>query len=472
MTNASESAVNLSNSSMTTVSQDINMTSGSQLGSMDVYVYLNQMAMTIAYINVWTKVITVPIGIVGNILCLLVVSQKQNRSISCSIYMGALAISDTAMLIASFMLSALSILLAEIRMMCKVTLYLVNTASLSGVMIILALLVERVIAVTKPMKAAVLLSPKRALIMTFIFAGVSAVYNIPRIFYVENTIRYGSKNCVAFRSNDALSSVYSLSSLILTGVLPLVAIFIMNIIIIFSIKSAKRKMAVHKKYRKTSAKRNISSSFDKYESHHSVGKTQISEINSSESEEAESPLPTISHTVSAAQVKPSPCKMPAARTSSEHQERKMKKRERQLTMMNVVMTAVFFLLTMPRHVKTFVFLGWYDAEPHMLVAYSWTSIVAHNLYTLNSAVNFFVYVMTGSKFRGDLVKLLKPGGKWGMVQHIKNIPTDHFWKWRFHKITLILFMKHGVWTEWKTWHHICTRLNFVQSAQHVIDNGM
>ena len=239
--------------------------------------------------------------------------------------------------------------------MCKITIYLVNTASLSGVMIILALLVERVIAVTKPMKAAILLSPKRALITNIILSGVSAVYNIPRIFYIEATLQYGAKNCISFKSNDVLSSIYSMSSLILTRVLPLVAIFIMNVIIIFSIKSAKRKMAVHKKYRKKSAKKKIRNTSEKSELHHSVGETQFSEIDSFESENSESPIATISHTASVAQVKQSPCKMPAARTRNDHQERKMKKRERQLTMMTVMMTIIFFLLTMPRHVKACIF---------------------------------------------------------------------------------------------------------------------
>ena len=76
----------------------------------------------------------------------------------------------------------------------------------------------------------------------------------------------------------------------------------------------------------------------------------------------------------------------------------------------VMMTIVFFLLTMPRHVKTFVFLGFINADFDVLVAYTWTSLVAHILYTVNSAINFFVYVMAGSKFRGDLAKVFKPGG--------------------------------------------------------------
>ena len=56
----------------------------------------------------------------------------------------------------------------------------------------------------------------------------------------------------------------------------------------------------------------------------------------------------------------------------------------------------------------------------MLVAYTWTSLVAHILYAVNSGINVFVYVMTDSKFRGDLAKVLKPGGIWSMGRRIRN----------------------------------------------------
>ena len=50
-------------------------------------------------IRFWFTVITVPIGVMANLLCLLVVLQKKNRSLSCSMYMGALAMADTLVLL-------------------------------------------------------------------------------------------------------------------------------------------------------------------------------------------------------------------------------------------------------------------------------------------------------------------------------------------------------------------------------------
>ena len=62
----------------------------------------SQLAL-LSNIKFWWITIVMPVGIVGNILCLLVVSQKQNRSISCSMYMGALAVCDSFVLIGKSM---------------------------------------------------------------------------------------------------------------------------------------------------------------------------------------------------------------------------------------------------------------------------------------------------------------------------------------------------------------------------------
>ena len=131
----------------------------------------------------WWNTIIIPVGIVGNILCLLVVSQKQNRSISCSVYMGALAVCDTLVLIGKSMQTYVGYV-HTLSSLCTAVFYIQFTFSQSGSMIILALLLERVIAVTKPLKATLILSPKRALIITFILIVLMAMFNIPRLFRV------------------------------------------------------------------------------------------------------------------------------------------------------------------------------------------------------------------------------------------------------------------------------------------------
>ena len=52
-------------------------------------------------LHFWWNVVLIPLGIMGNILCLLVVCQKQHRAISCSVYIAALAVCDATTLAAN-----------------------------------------------------------------------------------------------------------------------------------------------------------------------------------------------------------------------------------------------------------------------------------------------------------------------------------------------------------------------------------
>ena len=77
-------------------------------------------------------------------------------------------------------------------------------------------------------------------------------------------------------------------------------------------------------------------------------------------------------------------------------------KERQLTIMTVVTTIALLLLTLPKYAHQVVFMN-----------IDWTisghrsAFVTHALYILNSGINCFLYVMTGSKFRSDLRTLLQ-----------------------------------------------------------------
>ena len=207
--------------------------------------YLLQQLMMMRSFHTWAKAIIVPIGIIGNILVLRVVSLKHNRSVSCSIYMGALAISDTMMLL--FSASIITLMwgipsaLCTLVIMCKAQTFLLNTFFMTGVMIILALLVERVIAVTKPMKAAVLLSPKRTMKVICIIAVICPLFNVPRIFFasVGGHAASGIRHCVAFTGTGLIETIYDMVNFVVVGLLPLLASFTMNLIILFVVKSSK-----------------------------------------------------------------------------------------------------------------------------------------------------------------------------------------------------------------------------------------
>ena len=88
-------------------------------------------------------------------------------------------------------------------------------------------------------------------------------------------------------------------------------------------------------------------------------------------------------------------------------EQRQRVRDRQLTVMTVAMTLAFFIFTAPTFIHLLLFRN-YDpkssTERQTSHAWSGTMVVISN--TLNNAFNFFMYALTGSKFRSDFKNLI------------------------------------------------------------------
>ena len=221
-------------------------------------------------VRFWWSVIIIPVGLVGNILCLLVVSRKENRSISCSVYMGALTACDILVLLFKALQICLvfgttPLQISTFNMICSVIAFVYVTSSQSGSMIILALLLERVIVVTKPLKAALILSPKRALIITLVIPFLSSIFNIPHLFSYASKVLL-KRECVILDGSVITNSVYSMLTLFISGVLPLFGILIMNIIILCAIKSSKFSRVKRPKHHGSRYRRRPSSAFERTQS--------------------------------------------------------------------------------------------------------------------------------------------------------------------------------------------------------------
>ena len=324
-------------------------------------------------IRFWVYITVIPIGILGNIVCILVVSKKQNRKASSCVYMGALAIADTVVLISQGGIIILVTWLTKIfaadklNIMCKVFAYSLFSAAFCGTMIILALLAERVIAVTCPLKAAVLLSPRRALIVIITIIILTFTYNIPIIFSATVIDHFGLQ-CISVPGLGYASAIYHMSKIVLSGVLPLVAILTMNLTILCAVKSSQRQQKC------------LSA-----EQHRSMN--TISSSISGNPDQRSQAISTDDVNLAIAH----------------HQDHKISKTERQLTVMTVVLTLSFLCLTIPKyaHQLAFINIDW-QSSPQMVIVFGWSGTITSELHTINSAINFFLYVMTGSKFREDL----------------------------------------------------------------------
>ena len=186
----------------------------------------------------WWNVFIVPVGIAGNILCILVMSQKYNRSISCNVYITALAVCDITYLAtnASNIFFNGTFDFKKGIIFCKVIFFPMIVSSRSGVMITVALLVERVIAVKRPMKATVLLSPKRAMFLVHVIVFLAATFNLPYIFSTSS-IQGGV--CIAIGSYKLFYGIHSMVAIFLFGLIPWAGILLFNLMILSTIKSSK-----------------------------------------------------------------------------------------------------------------------------------------------------------------------------------------------------------------------------------------
>ena len=78
-------------------------------------------------------------------------------------------------------------------------------------------------------------------------------------------------------------------------------------------------------------------------------------------------------------------------------------RERQLTIMLVLVSVVVLVLTLPTYLYMFAMNFIKLNTPAKVASDVLAVLIVINLYTLNNAINFFLYALAGRKFRQDLL---------------------------------------------------------------------
>ena len=81
--------------------------------------------------------------------------------------------------------------------------------------------------------------------------------------------------------------------------------------------------------------------------------------------------------------------------------------EKQVTMTLLLVTFTFLALMTPSGSRLiFVLVYDFSKSPQSLAGFRLFGSLAHKTYFTNSGINFFLYVISGRKFRSDLVNLL------------------------------------------------------------------
>ena len=233
---------------------------------------------------------------------------------------------------------------------CSFSTALLWMVNLCSTLFILSMTFERFYSIIQPHKAASFNTVKRAKIIVSAVVILSIFFNIPHLFI---TLSVG-KNCVPFGLAMVLvtGQFYYWFSLIVNFFLPFILLLIMNINIIHTL---------HKRLRSTMV------STKRQGQGHEHSKVQGS---------------------------------------------KMKDAEKQIFVTLFLVTFGFLILNAPAY-SLFAYIRLYDYQKSVEVyaAYYLFYNISRAAYFTNFSINFFFYVISGRKFRADLLQLLSCGGR-------------------------------------------------------------
>ena len=297
------------------------------------------------FINIYWFSVLIPIGLVGNTLSFIVMIKPNNRKMSTCIYMAAISINDNIMMYVSchdYLVSALQIHKWK-PFECKFVAFAALFALQNCTFQVLAMTVDKYIAIKWPHRAATYSTPRRARIIAGgLYVSVS-IYNIPH-FFLSSVI---GGQCLNFGIKSVITSVYSWFSFVLNAVIPFTMLIHMNFVILKAVRKS-RKM------------------FKPDEGTTRRGRDQ----------------------------------------GMDTRRKTMKNAENQLTIMLLLVTTLFLILLCPTYFR-FIYLVFASRDTPLDYAKSmFIYQITAKLYISNSGINFFLYCISGQKFRNDLKDLL------------------------------------------------------------------
>ncbi|XP_064631722.1 thyrotropin-releasing hormone receptor-like [Lineus longissimus] len=195
----------------------------------------------------WWMVVGVGLGVPGNMMSLLITMKDDNRQISTCIYMAALAIVDTGVLIVSEMMYKLCVShrlvrgLEGNRLFLSFMWYGADGFAVCSGLFLAEMSVDRAIAVIYPMRAATICTASRAVKIT-ITTGVLELLVHTQTFFVLDVPNPPNGALIRnFPDARWWEKFYNAYLLILGTILPFSTLVVCNTIIIIGVNRAARR---------------------------------------------------------------------------------------------------------------------------------------------------------------------------------------------------------------------------------------
>ena len=92
--------------------------------------------------------------------------------------------------------------------------------------------------------------------------------------------------------------------------------------------------------------------------------------------------------------------------AAQRRQKAMKNTEKQLTIMLILMTTLFLVLMIPTNIRFLCFLFIERGTPTKYANLMFLYHLTHKLYHTNNGINFYLYCISGQKFRNDLKEII------------------------------------------------------------------
>ena len=197
------------------------------------------------FIDIYWLRVLVQIGLAGNTLSFLVMIKPNNRKVSTCIYMAAISINDNIMMcLVCYHTLLVAIFKTHVwhGMECKVIDFLGLYALQNSTFQVLAMTLDKYIAIKWPHKAATYSTAIRAKMITVALSVCALTYNAPHLLFSEVV----GGQCIAYATGGVITKVYSWFSFVLNAIIPFTLLIHMNYVIVKTVQQSRKKCLTRK----------------------------------------------------------------------------------------------------------------------------------------------------------------------------------------------------------------------------------
>ena len=192
-----------------------------------------------SFIDKYWFPVLLPIGFLGNTLSFLVMTKPNNRKMSTCIYMATISINDNLMMC---LLSYHALVVVVFKnneyhpMECKIIDFLGLFTLQNSTFQIVAMTVDKYIAIKWPHRAATYSTSRRAKMITVGLSLCALCYNCPHLFLS----RVIGGQCIAYSVDKLITLVYSWFSFVLNALIPFTLLINMNYVIVKTVRKSRK----------------------------------------------------------------------------------------------------------------------------------------------------------------------------------------------------------------------------------------